>query len=205
VKDLDEMELMVTQTLDYMRDAGRGEPVQPIDVDAVLESVQKDCEETGGEVAVRGAATAPYTGRPLALRRCVTNVVDNAVRYGGRATIVVEDAPGLLTLRIQDEGPGIPDAQLERAFEPFFRVEDSRSRDTGGTGLGLGIARNIARAHGGDVMLRNRPQGGLEAVVTLPRDARVESGAAAARPVRTTGAEPSAAPSLRDVPRDKAR
>jgi signal transduction histidine kinase len=97
--------------------------------------------------------------------------VDNALQYGGSATITVEDAPSELRIRISDRGPGIPDAQLELAFDPFYRIEASRSRSTGGTGLGLTIARSIARAHGGDVTLRNLPSGGLEALVTLPRTA----------------------------------
>jgi signal transduction histidine kinase len=95
--------------------------------------------------------------------------VDNAIRYGGRAVITVEDSVDRLTIRIFDDGPGISEQELEQAFEPFFRAEASRNRDTGGTGLGLGIARNIARAHGGDLVLRNRPEGGLEAILTLSR------------------------------------
>ena len=169
-KDLDEMEAMVTQTLEYMRDSTVREPVQSIDVSALLESLQDDYAETGGEVEIRGSAAGPYPGRPLALRRCLANLVDNALRYGKRATVVIEDGPAALVLRVRDDGPGLPDDQLERAFEPFFRGEASRSRDTGGTGLGLGIARNIARAHRGDLVLRNRPEGGLEATLTLARD-----------------------------------
>lgn len=169
-KDLEDMETMVTHTLEYMRDSATDEPAQPIDVETLLESLQDDYRETGGEVRIRGRALAPYVGRPLAMRRCLTNLVDNALRYGGRATIVVEDAPAALTVRVQDEGPGFPADQLERAFDPFFRGEASRSRETGGTGLGLGIARNIARAHGGDLVLRNRAEGGLEAIVTFARD-----------------------------------
>lgn len=168
-KDLDEMEAMVTQTLEYMRDATAQEPMQRVDVNALLESLQNDYQETGGEVTIQGSASAPCPGRPLALRRCLTNLLDNALRYGKRARVVVEDAPAVLTLRVQDEGPGMPEDQLEHAFEPFFRGEASRSRDTGGTGLGLGIARNIAHAHGGDLVLRNRSAGGLEAVLTLAR------------------------------------
>lgn len=168
-KDLDEMETMVGQTLDYLRDATAHEPAKPLDVNALLESLQNDYREGGGAVEIEGSAAAPYLGRPLALRRCLTNLLDNALRYGKQATIVVEDAPTELKLRVQDEGPGMPEDQLERAFEPFFRAEASRSRDTGGTGLGLGIARNIARAHGGELVLRNRAGGGLEAVLTLAR------------------------------------
>ena len=171
-KDLDEMEAMVTQTLDYLRDAAVHEPAKPLDMNALLESLQNDYRVGGGAVEIEGGATAPYLGRPLALRRCLTNLVDNALRYGKRATIVVEDAAAELTVRVRDEGPGMPEDQLERAFEPFFRGEASRSRDTGGTGLGLGIARNIARAHGGDVVLHNGVPGGLEAVLTLARSPR---------------------------------
>jgi signal transduction histidine kinase len=168
-KDLEEMESMVTQTLDFMRDASTQEPVQRVDVMALLESMQADYQDTGSKVEIAGSVAQPYRGRPLALRRCLGNLIDNAIRYGARATVKVEDAADRLSIRVLDEGPGIPEDQLEQAFEPFFRTEASRSRDTGGTGLGLGIARNIARAHGGDLALRNRAEGGLEAMLTLPR------------------------------------
>jgi len=167
-KDLEEMESMVTQTLDFMRDANTQETVQRVDVMALLESMQTDYQDTGSRVEIEGSVALPYPGRPLALRRCLTNLVDNAIRYGGRAAIRLEDSADTLTIRILDDGPGIQEDELEQAFEPFFRSEASRSRETGGTGLGLGIARNIARAHGGDLALRNRPEGGLEATLTLP-------------------------------------
>ena len=168
-KDLEEMESMVTQTLDFMRDASTQEAVQPVDAMALLESLQTDYQDTGSKVEIAGSVARPYPGRPLGLRRCLTNLVDNAIRYGGHATVKVEDAADRLTIRVLDDGPGIPEEELEQAFEPFFRGETSRSRETGGTGLGLGIARNIARAHGGDLVLRNRAEGGLEAILTLPR------------------------------------
>ena len=168
-KDIEEMEAMVTQTLDFMRDANTEEAVQRVDAMALLESLQTDYQDSGSRVEIEGSVAQPYPGRPLALRRCLTNLVDNAIRYGGRATIKVEDAADRLTIRVLDDGPGIPEQQLEQAFEPFFRAEASRSRETGGTGLGLGIARNIARAHGGDLVLRNRPEGGLEAILSQPR------------------------------------
>ncbi|MBI4292871.1 MAG: HAMP domain-containing protein [Betaproteobacteria bacterium] len=167
-KDLDEMEAMVAQTLDFMRDASAGEAAQQVDIMALIESLQADYQEMGDTVKIEGVIAHPYLGRPLALRRCLTNLIDNAVRYGRRATIMVEDAADRITIRIVDEGPGIPEEDLERAFEPFFRGEQSRNRETGGTGLGLGIARNIARAHGGDLQLKNRPGGGLEATLSLP-------------------------------------
>ncbi len=168
-KDLAEMEAMVTQTLDFMRDASAGEAVQPMDVMALLESVQTDYRDTGDEVEIEGRTEQFYPGRPLALRRCLTNLIDNAIRYGERATIQVDDTADGLSIRVLDRGPGIPEAELAQAFEPFFRGEASRNRETGGTGLGLGIARNIARAHSGDLVLKNRVEGGLEALLTLPR------------------------------------
>jgi len=168
-KDLEEMETMVAHTLDFMRDASAVESVQPIDLMALLESLQTDYQETGDAVEVEGRVAGAYPGRPHALRRCLTNLLDNAIRYGKRATIRIEDGAGRITIRVLDEGPGIPEDELEKAFEPFFRGEASRSRETGGTGLGLGIARNIARAHGGELVLKNRAGGGLEAVLTLPR------------------------------------
>ena len=168
-KDLEEMETMVAHTLDFMRDASAVESVQPIDLMALLESLQTDYQDTGDAVAIEGRVAGAYPGRPHALRRCLTNLLDNAIRYGKRATIRIEDGAGRITIRVLDEGPGIPEDELEKAFEPFFRGEISRSRETGGTGLGLGIARNIARAHGGELVLKNRAGGGLEAVLTLPR------------------------------------
>jgi signal transduction histidine kinase len=172
-KDLAEMESMVSATLDFMRGVESREPRQPVDVMALLESLQADSAEMNRRVTIEGAAGEPYRGLAQALKRCLANLIDNAVRYGKSAKVMVEDLPTMLTIRVRDEGPGIPEGELERVFEPFQRLEGSRSRDTGGTGLGLGIARNIARAHGGDIVLRNvsAPPGGLEAVLTLPRTA----------------------------------
>lgn len=168
-EDLDEMEKMIQATLDFMRGAENQEAVAPVDINALLESLQENTADTGGEVRLSGTVQTPYRGRPLALKRCVSNLVDNALQYGQRAIIQVDDRPAQLTIIIRDEGPGLPEAELEKAFEPFYRLESSRSRNTGGTGLGLGIARNIARAHGGELTLRNAAGGGLAAVLELPR------------------------------------
>jgi signal transduction histidine kinase len=168
-RDLEEMESMVRQTLEFMRDASDSEPLQPVDVMALLESLRADCQDAGNRVDIEGHIARPYAARPLALRRCLTNLVDNAIRYGTRATILAEDRASEIRIRILDEGPGMREEELERAFEPFYRGEESRSRETGGTGLGLGIARNIARAHGGELVLKNRAEGGIEATLTLPR------------------------------------
>ena len=168
-KDLGEMQSMVTDALAALR--GLDAPAQsvPVDMMALLESLQADNRGQGRSIEIKGRAVSPLTGDPLRLKRCVGNLLDNAVIYGQQAHVSVEDGPKSLTLRIRDEGPGIPEAMLERVFDPFFRLEGSRSRETGGTGLGLSIARNIARAAGGDVWIHNRPSGGLEAVLVLPR------------------------------------
>jgi signal transduction histidine kinase len=141
--------------------------VTDVDVNALLREIRHQYGELGGEVDIVGAATRPWPARPLALKRCLGNLVQNAIQYGNRATIVVRQDEELV-ISVCDEGPGIPADQLEQVFEPFYRLESSRSRDTGGTGLGLSIARDIAQAHGGSLRLRNRPEGGLEAVLTLP-------------------------------------
>jgi signal transduction histidine kinase len=168
-KDLDEMESMVGATLDFLRGLENGEPVKPVDVMALLESLQSDARETGGTVEIEGATVKPYPGGPQALKRCLGNLIENAVKYGQSACIRIDDSDTRLEIRIQDRGPGLPPEELEKAFEPFYRVEGSRSRETGGTGLGLTIARGIAEAHGGSLVLGNRAEGGLEAVLALPR------------------------------------
>jgi signal transduction histidine kinase len=167
-RDLSEMEEMVTRTLEFMRDAAESEPMQRVNLMGLLESLQTDYEDVGKQMHIRGHISRPVSARPAALRRCLANLLENAIRYGGRATIEAAEDAQRVTLRILDEGPGIPEERLERAFEAFYRGEASRSRETGGFGLGLGIARNIARAHGGDLVLKNRPEGGLAAILTLP-------------------------------------
>ncbi len=167
--DLDDMQRMAQASLDFLRGGEDSEPIAPMDLNALLESLQEDAEDVGHAVSISGAASQPLRCRPLALKRCLTNLVDNALKYGQSAEIAVADAATRLRLIVRDRGPGIPAAELEHVFEPFYRLEGSRSRDTGGTGLGLSIARNIARAHGGELSLRNHPQGGLEAVLELPR------------------------------------
>lgn len=168
-QDVAELEGMVLATLDFLRGADSHEGRHPVDVNALLQALQQDAEDVGRAVTVSGSAKAHFTGQPQALRRCLSNLIENAIRYGGRASITVADDARELTIRIHDAGPGIPENQLERVFEPFYRLERSRARSTGGSGLGLAIARNIARAHGGDVTLRNDPEGGLEATLRLPR------------------------------------
>jgi len=169
VRDLEEMESMVAATLDFMRGVDSQEARQPVDIMALLESIQSDGREMGQPINIQGTISRPYLGAPNALKRCLGNLVDNAIKYGIQADIAVTDSAKCLEIHIRDHGPGIPEAQLERVFEPFFRLEESRSRDTGGTGLGLSIARNIAQAHGGELVLRNIADGGLVALLVLPR------------------------------------
>lgn len=168
-RDLGEMEALVQATLDFLRGAEVGEAAKPVDMTALLESLQADMTELGGRVSIEGSAIAPYRGQPAALKRCLANLLENAVKYGKSASVSVDDDDARLEIRIRDEGPGIPAGEIDRVFEPFYRLEASRSRDTGGTGLGLTIARTIAEAHGGILTLENRAAGGLEAILHLPR------------------------------------
>jgi signal transduction histidine kinase len=168
-QDLDEMQSMILGTLEFMRGEDTAEKPRPVDVNALLESLRADAQDSGAQVTIEGAASVPYVGRPQALKRCLGNLLDNALKYGNSAVMLVDDGPERLVMRIRDHGPGIPEAELERVFEPFYRLEGSRSRDTGGTGLGLSIARKIAQAHGGTLRLRNVKDGGLEAALALPR------------------------------------
>jgi len=167
--DLREMETMVAQTLEFMRGLGHNAPRVPVDVNGLLATLQADSAAMGRTLRTEGQAASPYVADASLLKRALGNLVDNACAHAGGATIRVQDSAERLELQVLDDGPGIPESQLEQVFEPFFRLEASRSRATGGTGLGLGIARNIARSHGGDLVLRNRPEGGLAAVLTLPR------------------------------------
>lgn len=168
-RDLEEMESMVGATLDFMRGLESEEPVRPVDIMALLESMQADMLEMGAPVRIEGAADMPYQGKPQALKRCLSDLLDNAIQYGRAAVVAVDDDKNRLVITIRDEGPGIPEPELEKVFEPFYRLESSRNRQTGGTGLGLTIARGIVESHGGKLALRNRPEGGLEVSVTLPR------------------------------------
>jgi signal transduction histidine kinase len=169
VEDLDEMTRMVRGALSMFRGLNDEEPTIAVDIDALLQELQRRSGEVNEHVAIEGRAAPAFPGKPLALKRCLGNLVDNALQYGGHATIAVTDSNDELTIRVLDNGPGIPEAELDRVFEPFYRLESSRNRETGGTGLGLSIARDVAQAHGGSLTLANRSEGGLEARLVLPR------------------------------------
>ena len=167
VRDLQEMENMTSATLSFLRGFEDREALQSVDVMALLESLETDCRDMGYDVSLHGSIGRPVPLRPRALRRLLDNLVTNAVRYGKKAMIGVEDLGQTVVIRVRDAGPGIPHAELEKVFEPYYRLDAARSQESGGTGLGLSIARNIAELHGGKLVLQNHPAGGLEANLTL--------------------------------------
>lgn len=167
-RELNEMEAMVREALALFRGSEDGEVASPVDLNALLETVREEFAAMGGAVSVDGRGAQPLPAKPQALKRCLTNLVANAIKFGSRADIELQDGP-VVAIRVRDRGPGIPEGELERVFEPYYRLESSRNRDSGGTGLGLTIARDIAQAHGGTLTLRNLASGGLEAELRLPR------------------------------------
>ena len=171
--DLDSMAAMIDATLDYLRGLQDSEAVRKIDMNALLQSLAEDAAVLGKNISIAGLAQTPYTGRLSALSRALQNLIDNAIKYGHSARIRIEDDAGTLRLIVEDDGPGIPPAELARVTEPYYRPDASRSRETGGVGLGLSIVKDIALLHGGELLLANRPQGGLCATLVLPRTPKV--------------------------------
>lgn len=167
--DIDDMQTMVESTLDYLRGLRDNEAVQEIDIEALLQSLVADEQALQRPVTLDAVAATAFAGRLSVLRRALTNLVDNAVKYGGGACIRVEDDADALRIAVEDSGPGIPEHALASVVEPYVRLETSRSRATGGVGLGLAIARDAARLHGGELELRNLPGSGLAATLVLPR------------------------------------
>jgi len=166
--DLNEMEAMIAETLVFARDDAANEPASHIDVAAVVASLCSDLSFSGREVAYAGPDSFEFLTRPLAFKRAITNLVDNALKYGKTAQVTMAPAAGELRIYVDDTGPGVPPHEMDRVFQPFVRLESSRSRETGGAGLGLTIARNAIRSMGGDVELTNRAEGGLRVTVSLP-------------------------------------
>ncbi len=167
--DLDDMERMLDQTLAYLRGDRADEEVKPVDLVAILETVTGDLADAGRPVELSGAGSAIVPGRRLALKRAFANLIDNALKYGARAAIRVDDAPDWVHVTIEDEGPGIAEADRERALAPFVRLEPSRNQQTGGFGLGLTIAQAIVAGHQGELRLANRAAAGLAVTVRLPK------------------------------------
>jgi signal transduction histidine kinase len=166
---LDEMQAMTEATLAFAREEATGEPTRVIDLAALAESVCNDLADLGWDVTFAESGKVPYRCRPAAIRRALRNLIENAVRYGGCARVSLALSKDSFEISIDDDGPGIPEEEFERVFAPFFRLEGSRSRTTGGVGLGLSIARTIVRGHGGDIELVNLRGGGLRAVIRLPQ------------------------------------
>jgi protein-histidine pros-kinase len=155
--------------LTYARSLDDATPAQPVDLDRLLEALCDDASDMGWKVALEGRAGAPLLAQPTALRRALWNLIENGIKFGNEVDIRIAARADAFEIRVRDRGPGLPEDQLEKVFEPFYRLEASRNRETGGTGLGLSITRNLLRRQHGEVHLRNHAEGGLEAIVLLPR------------------------------------
>jgi two-component system osmolarity sensor histidine kinase EnvZ len=166
-KDVDEMQRMLEAYLAFAR-GDDGEQAAPTDMGMLLEELKSDAERHGHETIVSFNGDPMVTVRPDAFKRCLTNLIANAQRYGNRIAIEAQREQRFLTIHVDDDGPGIPPEQREDVFRPFYRLDEARNQDHGGTGLGLAIARDIARAHGGDITLATSPLGGLRASVRIP-------------------------------------
>lgn len=163
-----EMDAMLGATLQFARDETAGEPRRPTDLTSLLQSTVDDMSDAGLPVGMSPAPPIVRDCRPIAFKRALTNLLDNAVKYGDKAHAAIGRTPEAVTITIDDEGPGLPEIELMRVLEPFYRGEPSRNRETGGAGLGLAIASSIVQAHGGTLSLANRPRGGLRATIVLP-------------------------------------
>lgn len=167
ITDLVEIEAIIRSVIEFASQERRDEPEERIDLVSLVESVCDDFPQARIDPASVQSRII-CSGRPIALKRCLTNLIDNAIKYGKRATVALKVGAGTVDVAIEDEGQGIPETEIESVFMPFHRVEQSRSRDTGGIGLGLAIARSIARTHSGDVRIHNRPGNGTRVILSLP-------------------------------------
>lgn len=167
--DLAEMEAMVSSTLEFARGEAADEPTQIVDLAATLEAVCDNATDMGLLASYKWGGRLVCTCRPATLKRALANLIENAARYGGQATVRAAHRGADINVVIEDGGPGIPENEMEKVFTPFYRLERSRNRKTGGIGLGMTVARTIVRAHGGDIRLENRQEGGLRVIVHLPQ------------------------------------
>jgi signal transduction histidine kinase len=168
IADMDEM---IAATLQFARDEATAEQRRRTDLSALVASVVDDFADGGVPVTMEPAPQIVAECRPQALKRALTNLIDNAVKYGGGARAAIRLTPTAIEIVIDDDGPGIPEQELVRVFQPFYRVEASRNRETGGIGLGLAIALSVVEGQGGTLTLANRPEGGLRACIRLPKAA----------------------------------
>ena len=168
--DIQEMKAMISAALDFIRERSTGGRRERLDFRLLVESVVDDQTDVGNDVTLQEGDPIVLSGDATALRRVVVNLVENALKYGERARLRLKKQAQDCTLEIDDDGPGIPDSQHERVFQPFYRIETSRNRNTGGIGLGLATVRAIVLDHGGSIGLRNRPEGGLRVTMTIPAE-----------------------------------
>jgi signal transduction histidine kinase len=167
-QDLDDMIGMLDATLTYLHEQRTSELLQRFDLQALVESLCENAQDHGADAQAQGRC-APLLTQPMALRSCLGNLLDNALRYAGAALVSIEDGREQVVVRVIDHGPGISADKREAVFEPFFRLEGSRNRNSGGVGLGMTIAREAAHRLGGHLGLEETPGGGLTAVLRLPR------------------------------------
>ena len=160
--DLDDLEMLVKGALQTVKDTDIHENIQPVDIVKLLNQI---CSAQTDKIEIVATKVFPFRGKPLALKRCLANLIDNGVKYGDSVIVHLLDSAEELQIIIQDNGPGIPQDELQQIFTPYRRLHDDQT----GYGLGLGISRNIIHAHSGHIHLLNRDQGGLEVIITLPR------------------------------------
>jgi signal transduction histidine kinase len=171
-RDVDEMQGMVDEALAFFRDDAVSEETTSFDLPHVLLTIANDYADQDIDIRYSGPAHAVYRGRPFALKRAFTNLIDNAAKYAKTPEIELSREETALVVAIRDRGPGIPADALDNVFRPYYRIDKSRNRNTGGVGLGLTVAQAIVQGHGGEIILKNRPGGGLEARIVLPVAAR---------------------------------
>ena len=170
--ELDTMGAMIESVLSFARDDIEHEARSLVDLSALVEGICEDASDAGEPVAFSGPRDVTISCRPTVVRRAISNLVENAVKYGGSAAVTLIPESGRVVITVEDEGPGIPRAEREKVFDPFYRLEGSRNSTTGGVGLGLSVARSVIWEHGGDIVLANRKGGGLNVRVELPSDPR---------------------------------
>jgi len=168
IDTIDEMTVITEASLAFTRAEAAQEPTKRLELGALLDQIRDEYTAKGLAVGLIQLAAPQCMGREVALKRALRNMIDNALRYGGSADVTLTQNSVGAVLTVDDKGPGIDEAQMERVFDPFVRLEASRSRDTGGIGMGLAIARSIVKAHGGEIRLLNRSEGGLRAEINLP-------------------------------------
>jgi signal transduction histidine kinase len=166
--DLQAMNAMIDTTLAFAADDARQEPRRLVDLGVLVEDVCEDATDAGGSVSCAGSRGIEISCRPSTIRRAVTNLIDNAVKYAGAARVRIVREQSRIVIVIDDDGPGIPAEEQEKVFAPFYRLDPARDPEKAGVGLGLSVARTIARQHGGDVTLANRDDGGLSVRLELP-------------------------------------